>query len=209
MIPLPFCGIIYPMSWTKSELKGLYERDKKSAKEIADTFGCSENKVNYWLWKLKIPKRSISEAIYQKLNPNGDPFKINKIHTKELVFLYGLGLGLYWGEGTKRDKHSVRLGNTDPAMIVKFLEFLDKIYSIKRKKLRFGLQIFSDMSPEVALSFWSKEIGFPKSQFMKVIVTPSRGVGTYKNKVKHGVLTIHYGNTKLRNIVCEAVDELK
>lgn len=197
------------MGLNEGKLRKLYIRDKKSAKEVADILKCSENKVTYWLRKYDIPKRSVSEAIYQKLNPNGDPFKINKINTQKLAFLYGLGLGLYWGEGTKRDRHSIRLGNTDPVMIVKFLEFLEKMYSIKRKKLRFGLQIFSDMSPQTALNFWSREIGFPKSQFMKVIVTPSRGVGTYRHKIKHGVLTIHYGNKKLRDILCKAVDELK
>lgn len=197
------------MGLNESELVNLYSNKKMSSGEIAKTFGCSENKVNYWLKKYNIPKRSISEAVYQRLNPDGDPFHVNKVRTIDQSFLYGLGLGLYWGEGTKRDKYSVRLGNSDPALIRKFIEFLNQIYSINFKKLRFGLQVFSDMSAQEALDFWVKELNATKSQFMKVIVTPARGVGTYKRKTPHGVLTVHFGNKKLRDIVCNAVDELK
>jgi len=128
-------------------LEKLYLKNKKSSKEISNIFKCSENKVNYWLNKYNIPKRSISEAVYLRLNPKGDPFKLKKLKTKEEALLFGLGIGLYWGEGTKRNEYAVRLGNTDPALIKKFIEFLENIYSIDRKKLRFGLQIFSDMSP--------------------------------------------------------------
>ena len=196
------------MRWTKTELEKLYLHTKKSSKEISDLFGCSEHKVNYWMKKHGIQKRSVSEAVYQKLNPNGDPFVCEKPKTMEEAFLYGLGLGLYWGEGTKSDKHSVRLGNTNPKLIKKFIEFLINRYSIDRKKMRFGLQIFSDMSPSEGLSFWSKELGFPKSQFQKVVVTHARGVGTYRQKTKHGVLTVYYSNKKLRDIIGAVIDDL-
>ena len=197
------------MSWTKEKLVKLYKYEKKSAKEIADAHGCSEGKVNYWLKKYSVSKRSISDAVYQKANPSGDPFISSDIDISGDSFLYGLGLGLYWGEGTKKDTHSVRLGNTDPALIKSFLYFLDKAYSIDKQKLRFGLQIFSDMNPKKALEFWSNELGFPKSQFYKVIVTPERSIGTYRQKTKHGVLTVYFNNKKLRDIICNKIDELK
>ena len=65
----------------KEWLKKLYLKHKKSSFEMSKIFNCSEHKINYWLAKYNIAKRSISEAIYQKNNPNGDPFKIRPTNT--------------------------------------------------------------------------------------------------------------------------------
>src|SRR3989344_3810090 len=96
----------------------------------------------------------LSAALYLKLNPNGDPFCYQSPSTTEEWMLFGLGIGLFWGEGNKRSKSSVRLGNIDPGLIRNFLKFLDKIFNIDKKKLRFGLQIFSDIQPKVARRYW-------------------------------------------------------
>lgn len=192
----------------KEALVKLYIREHQSAAEIAKQLGCSTNKVHYWLDRLGVKKRSQSDATYVKRNPRGDPFAFKKPLKASDHFLLGLGLGLYWGEGTKRSPTSVRLGNTDPRLIKKFIMFLQKVYGVDRSKFRFGLQIFSDMRPQQALAFWSKEIGFPKSVFQKVVVTPARGIGTYRNKTKHGVLTIYVSNKKLRDALVSQIERL-
>lgn len=97
---------------------------KKSVYEMSKELKCSENKINYWLSKYRIKKRSISDAVYIKVNSNGDLFSSSKFKTNHDWFLYGMGLGLYWGEGIKADRHSVRLGNTDPALIKMLSNFL-------------------------------------------------------------------------------------
>jgi len=33
-------------------------------------------------------------------------------------------------------------------------------------------------------------------------------MGTYKRKIKHGVLTIYYNNKKLRDILCKEIKNL-
>ncbi|HEY4504970.1 MAG TPA: hypothetical protein VJI73_04335 [Candidatus Paceibacterota bacterium] len=190
------------------ELKKLYLQDGLSAAQIAEKFSLSQNAINYWLAKHEIQKRSISEALYLKLNPNGDPFCYQSPSTTEEWMLFGLGIGLFWGEGNKRSKSSVRLGNIDPGLIRNFLKFLDKIFSIDKKKLRFGLQIFSDTSPKVARRYWEKELHLSSSQFQKVIVTPARSPGTYKHKSEYGVLTVNFSNTKLKKIMDGLIENL-
>lgn len=125
------------------------------------------------------------------------------------MFLYGLGLGLYWGEGTKSNTNSVRLGNTDPKLIKTFLKFLKLCFQIDENKLRFGLQVFSDMNPNRALHFWVKELGLKQSQFQKVIVTPARSIGTYRQKTQHGVLTVYFNNKKLRNLIVGEIEKMQ
>lgn len=189
-------------------LKRMYVGEKKSARQIADVLKCSENRIHYWLKKYAIPKRSIADAIYVKLNPKGDPFLQKSVKSKEDAFLRGLGLGLYWGEGTKSNKHSVRLGNTDPGIIRAFIRFLENRYGIQKRRLRFGLQLFSDMESGHALNFWCRNLKISQNKFYKVIVTPTRGVGSYRHKTKYGVLTIYFHSKKLRDILCEEIEGL-
>lgn len=193
---------------SKSMLSKLYLQDKLSVPKIAKKIKCSEHTVNYWIGKHDIPKRSISEAVYCAWNPDGDPFSVRKPKSMKDAKLYGLGVGLYWGEGTKKDKSSIRLGNSDPRLIRKFLEFLRVIYGIDERKLRFGLQIFGDMDKEKTLKFWMRSIGITRRQFFPtIVVTPYRGVGNYREKTKYGVVTIHFSNRKLRDIICDAIEK--
>ncbi len=187
-------------------LRDLYLIELLSVSVIAKKLCVSEHKINYWFSKYGIPKRSISEAVYIKKNPNGDPFKFKIPKTKASSMLFGLGVGLYWGEGNKRNKSSLRLGNVDPNLVKAFMSFLEKIYSVDKHKLRFGLQIFSDVSSEIAKKFWMDKLNIQSSQFQKVIITPTRGKGTYKNKSKYGVLTVYFNNSKLKKIMDDLIE---
>ena len=162
--------------------------------DMAEFFNCSLHKVSYWMLKYNIPIRSRSEATYVKRNPDGDPFTLHSPKTPIDYFVMGLGIGLYWGEGTKANKNSIRLGNTDPFLIKRFIGFLVRMYEIEKADLKFGLQIFSDIEPEKALKFWLSTLKVSRSQFQKIIITPSRARGTYGKKLEYGVLTVHYNN---------------
>jgi len=182
---------------SKNRLGILYQNGL-SAYEIAGKLKVSPNKITYWLRKYKVPKRSLSEAIYLKHNPNGDPFEIKRNLTTEEAKLLGFGLGLYWGEGSKKSTKGVKLANTDPRLIKKFLEFLTEICQVNTQKLKYWLQIFDDTNPERAMRYWCQELDIRSEQFYRTTVTPSRGKGTYRKKCKFGVLTVSFGNTKLR-----------
>jgi hypothetical protein len=193
---------------TKEVLLDLYLNKKYSTSKISCIFNCSENKINYWLNKYDIQKRTISDAIYIKRNPNGDPFSLTKPKTLEEGILYGLGLGIYWGEGLKRGKGGVRLTNTDPKMVVKFIDFLQRFLSIDKNKLRFSIQIFEDIKPDKALEFWTTELKVNKAQFYKTIISKVRGVGTYKNRSEYGVIIVYFNNVKLKKVIIELLEKL-
>ena len=194
------------MHLQKANLEKLYLKRKLSSAEIARLLKCSPTGVDYWIKKFKIKKRTISDAIYTKHNPNGDPFTFNRPSNFQTWFLYGLGLGLYWGEGTKSNIGSVRLGNADPRLIKSFINFLLITFKIDKNKLRFGLQLFSDIDPKEALRYWQKYLKIKNSQFYKIIITPSTKQGTYKRKLKHGVLTLYFNNKKLRDLLCNLIE---
>jgi hypothetical protein len=169
--------------------------------DISKASGHSVHKVTYWMDKHNIKRRSISDAIYLKNNPNGNPFTQKPIKTRADAELLGIGIGLYWAEGTRSNKHSVRLGNTDPVLLNTFMLFLTELFGVQKSDMRFGLQIFTDIDPQAALEYWTQELNVKASQFYKIIVTISGSLGTYRKKSAYGVVTVHYHNKKLRDVV--------
>jgi hypothetical protein len=193
------------MTLDYEKLNNLYIKKGKSVPEIARILNCSEHKVNYWFNKYNIEKRNISDAIYLKYNPNGDPFFFTPPKNMKEAELFGLGIGLYWGEGNKLNKNTVKLGNSDPVLLNKFILFLIKFFNIKKKDLKFHLHTFSDINIEDCYNYWIKELKIHKKQFYKPTITITGKLGTYRKKCDYGVLTLYYGNTKLRNKLIELI----
>lgn len=193
----------------KNLLSKLYISQRKSSSEISKLLGFSENKINYWLRKYDIGKRTISEAVYIRNNPRGDPFKIKRnLNTREQNLL-GMGLGLYWGEGNKSSKTSVRLGNSDPKLIRVFREFLIKICGVKDERIKYNLLLFNDADKDKAIKFWKYELGYPVNRIGSISILKPRGKGNYKKKSMTGVLSIELNNTKLKKEIDNMLAENK
>lgn len=192
----------------KDTLFKFYVIESKSVCQISDLLKCSENRINYWLAKHGIKKRTISEAVYRLNNPSGDPFLVKQPKNLTQGILFGMGLGLYWGEGGKRGSGGVRLTNSDPRLIRKFMEFLEEMCSVNKDDLRFSLQVFDDISKKQSLSYWRRELGVSSKQFYKTIVSQVRGKGTYRYKSEHGVLIVYFNNTKLKRMICDMIEKI-
>jgi hypothetical protein len=76
-----------------------------------------------------------------------------------------------------------------------------RIFSVNKKKLRFGLQVFSGAEGKAALDFWQKKLKISEGQFYQTTLTKSRGHGSYGRKAKYGVLTVYFHNRKLRDLI--------
>jgi hypothetical protein len=182
----------------KSTLEKMYVENKMSLSEISNALNTSIGSIVWWMNKFEIERRDRSQANYEKYNKSGDPFRISNIDTIHKAVLYGLGVGIFWGEGNKVSKTSLRVGNTDPILLKTYIEFLHKICGVKDEKIRFGLQIFNDSNPMSAKEFWIENLKIRPDQFMKTIsIIPSQGKGTYKKKNPYGVVTIYVNNIKL------------
>jgi len=186
---------------TKEQLKRLYNKGL-SMMEIATKVGISNSGVKYLAEKYNIPRRSRSEANYLKYNPAGNPFKIKKLKTKKDIELFNLGIGLFLGEGTKKNKFNVAFANSDQQILKLFLKFLREICGVEERKIKAALNIFNDVDGEEAVNFWSKMTKIPVNRFNTITIRKSKG-GTYKNKSRWGTLTIYIPNVKLKAIMDE------
>ena len=196
------------MRFNKVILEKLY-MSGKSMMDISKLFKCSPNKIAYWMKKYNIKRRTTSDAIYQMHNPNGDPFKIKVDLSPEDILLKGLGLGIYWGEGSKKTKHSLRVANTDPMLLKIFIRFLKQICNLEEHRFSYSLICFNDTDPNIARNYWSTQLKISPEKFGKITIIPKQGKGTYKKKSQFGVCTVQANNVKLRDWLVAETEKSK
>lgn len=185
-------------SLQKEKLTTLYN-EGKSMYEMSKILSCSVHKVVYWMDKYNIKRRTRSQATYIKQNPLGDPFKIKQDFTYNDMFLYGLGIGIYWGEGNKSTPHAIRVANTDPQILKIFIRFLLEICQLKKEKIKYSIVCFNDSNINEVKDYWSKQLKILPNKFGKIVQIPPQGKGIYKKKSKFGVCTVTACNIKLKS----------
>ena len=89
--------------------------------------------------------------------------RIGELSAKELLIA---GTALYAGEGAKRDG-SVRFANTDPRMVLFFVTWLRRCFTVAEGRLRVRLYLHEGLDLEGAVQYWSELTGIPPSQFIK------------------------------------------
>lgn len=134
-------------------------------------------------------KRFKKEALHDYLIYKNDP-------------LFTFGLGLYWGEGDKKSGNIVAVTNSDPNILIIISKFYRRYLCLNESKLRISLFIYKDINEQFAINFWSKLLGVPKSQFIKVKVLESRSRLT-KTKLKYGICTLYFSNTEFHIKIME------
>lgn len=105
-------------------------------------------------------------------------------------------------EGTKynpKRRPSFCLGNSDPRIIVIFLELLKHCFGFNLEKVRCTVQCRADQDIKLLENYWMKITGVPKRLFYKSRVDP-RTVGKPTKKTDYkGVLRIDYFDYKVQH----------
>jgi hypothetical protein len=188
------------MSLSKEMLDLLYYERGLSMAQIAEQLSCSVNKVVYRMDKHGLQRRNISGAIYLRQNPAGDPFDIQMPRSDEELALFHLALGLYIGEGKKRDTEQVALSNNDSRVIRVFLRFLREICRVDERRIWAWINIFDDVDVEAAKEYWLRVTNLLPEQFHASVVRPKRR-GTYNQSSEYGTLSVGISSTKLHEII--------
>lgn len=188
-------------------------REGKSVKEIARLLDASRGSVSAWTRDIVLaePQR---QALHARQIAAGHAGRIagtetNKrlrrerlehakavaesdIPTLSDTELFFIGLGLYWGEGTKSDKSALSVANSDPRAILLMKRWFMVCLGVE--ETRFMPRIFiSDTyrdREEIILGFWSKILDIPAGQFKRTAFL-DKGKKIYENHdVYYGVLAL-------------------
>ncbi len=128
-------------------------------------------------------KREVKNKIaYQKIAN-----KIGDISDREFLIA---GLFLYWAEGSKTKTFSIALTNTNPAMLILFIKWLE-FFNVQKSKLKIHLHLYSDMNIKRQINFWSKKLSVPISQFRKPYIKKTKFSSiTYTNGFGQGTCSV-------------------
>ncbi|MDE1919317.1 MAG: hypothetical protein KGH56_01320 [Patescibacteria group bacterium] len=99
---------------------------------------------------------------------------------------------LYLAEGSKTDRGSLMFGNSDPAIVVMFVNLMRECYKVDERKFRCTVQCRADQDIGRLQKFWSKTTKIPLKQFYKARVD-KRTLGRISKKQEYkGVCRIDY-----------------
>ncbi len=186
---------------SKSTLSGWLKDMPLSKERIHELGAHSEKRIERYrntMFKKAEEKRKVAyEAVSAKLGELSDREK------------FIAGLFLYWAEGSKAKSADVNLTNTNPQMLIFFIEWL-KLLGVRKEDMKVTIILYSDMDIEKELMFWERTLGLPRSQFYKPRIKESKFSSiTYKNGFGHGTCAIRYGSKPLTDFVLMGIKRLE
>ncbi len=112
---------------------------------------------------------------------------------------------LFLGEGSKKSKGTLMLGNSDPQTIILYLKLLRQCYVLDEKKFRCTVQCRADQDTRKLERFWSRTTKIPSKQFYETRIDP-RTIGKPSKYLDYkGVCRIDYFSadilTELKQII--------
>lgn len=116
--------------------------------------------------------------------------EIKQLSNRDLLIL---GIGLYWGEGSKNQSGGFSFSNSDPVMILLMIKWLKDIVKINGSDITTRIMINESHQPRIAevLKFWSNLLDLPSDCFYKTTFINSKSKKIYDNHDKYfGVLVI-------------------
>lgn len=197
-------------------------RKGQSIKEIAKKLGVSKGTASIWCRDIKLTKEQIArldERQYrggykgrlkgakiqrERYLKKVEEFKqqasneIKSLNKRDLLIA---GIGLYWGEGSKKGNSAVRFYNSDPRIISFMMKWFKEICHIPTERFAMYVninEIHKDRLDEVK-RYWSRVTKIPLKQFRKPVLIKAKNKKVYTNFRKHfGTLSIRI--TKSSNL---------
>ncbi len=199
----------YPKYWTPErlvELKSLYSSGL-SMREVGQRFHKSVWSINSVMKRNNIACRKRNETKRIQFLKSSLSFTPKKNLSHEEQMLIIAGIMLYWGEGAKKNSHSVDFANSDPSMITVFLKFLRNIYQIDESRLRIYLYTYNSLSVNELITYWSDLTDIPPSQFSKPYIRTKSQLK--HDKMQHGLIHIRYADIRLFNLIMNEIMQFK
>ncbi|GGV14523.1 hypothetical protein GCM10010182_38950 [Actinomadura cremea] len=171
-------------------------------KEIAGSLGIAISTCSLWLRDVPAPPRPgySQERVAAAWKERWEPIlSAREIERKEVKLaacrevgelsdrdVLLLGALVYWCEGGKdkiyRRQERVRFINSDPALIVFFLRFLE-VAGIQTDRIRYRLHVHETADVEKVTGWWAELVGAPAQLFQKPTIKRHRAKTNRKNLV--------------------------
>ena len=199
-----------------------------SINQIVKEVGSAKSSISLWVQDIvltKKQKKGLSERgrsvesierrrisrlanIHKKRRSIIDEAKkdFNHISLEELKLI---GIMLYWGEGGKTGHWSVRLANSDPAVIQIMMRFFREVCQVKDEKFRAHIHTFEKANIEKTEKYWSQITGISRNQFNKTYLKPSIASLQKRETLPFGTIDIYVHDTQLFLTIMGWIERIK
>ena len=113
---------------------------------------------------------------------------------------------MYIGEGTKRQRATVAICNSDPAVVLLGAHW---IRCFSKRKLDFQLQFHVDQDPEALAHFWATKLDVAPDQILLQRKSNSGQMAGRSWRSRYGVLTVRSHDTLFRARLQGWMDEVR
>lgn len=217
------------MSSIRNEIISLL-KNGKSYKEICDILHVSKSTINYWFTRLdeetKNKIRIYRISNWKNSNKKNQKIRVEKILNNEKYIqnknskvigeltkreLLLLGAGLYWAEGTKKDRWHLQFSNSDPFMVKLMMRFLRKVCLVPQNKFYMQVILHKNIKENDAKKYWSLITNIPRKQFKKACYSKSKASKNIRkyNSLPYGTLQIRVFNKLIVHKVYGYINGLK
>ncbi len=190
-----------------------------SLRQIAEKLEVSKGSVSSWVRDIAILHEALSNISDRRrlgreqsrttrlLNIAKSEAEIDAACKEEILplsdrDLWIAGLMLYAGEGYKSSKVSgrrVEIANSNPEILRIFINFLIRLCSVPREKIRVRLMLCEDINQKEAKQFWSHELGIDLKQFANPFIKLSYKDMPFRHlrRSEYGIAHVNLYDTKV------------
>ncbi|MFL5953627.1 MAG: helix-turn-helix transcriptional regulator [Gaiellaceae bacterium] len=186
--------------------------------EIAERLGISRQTIAYWLRDLPLQRkrRRDTEACRRRDAENSLRYKERRDAAYDegyedydvLIAEPGFRdfLCMYIGEGSKRNRNSVAICNSDPTVLILAQRWIRRF---ARNKIDYTLQYHADQNLEELRHFWGETLGIEPGSIRMQRKSNSNQLAKRTWRSRHGVLTIRVGDTYFRSRLQAWMDRVR
>ncbi len=175
----------------------ILRKREMSYSQIKEILKVSKSTLSLWLGNYPLSKERIRELRgwnerriekFRETMRQKREERLKEIYETQKKFLlplkdrelFVLGLGLYWGEGTKFRMDRLSISNNDPSVVNFFIHWLNKSLNVPKKKIRILLHLYNNMNIKKEMKFWSNMLKIPLAQFNRPYIKK-----TSSNRINH------------------------
>ncbi|HEX5980834.1 MAG TPA: hypothetical protein VFY52_07090 [Thermoleophilaceae bacterium] len=193
------------LAYVREKARELRVERRLSIVEIAERLGLPKTTIFYWVRDIPLQRprrespsagagamqrkcRLLREAAYREGRESFDVLSAADPAFRDFVCMY-------IGEGYKRNRNRVAIGNSDPRVLVLATRWLRVLSG---KDLRFSIQFHEDQDLRRLSEFWASTLGIEPREIRMQRKSNSGQLGGRHWRSRYGVLTVTTCDTLLR-----------
>ena len=192
-------------SYLREKAREMRVERKLSIDEIAELLAVSRSTVYHWVRDLELgrPRQNPGQALgaasmstkCRMLREEAYAEGLREFDRLAQIESFRDFVCMYIGEGYKRNRNTVSICNSDPAVVLLGVRW---ITGLTENKVGYAIQFHADQDLVELIRFWAGHLGIGADQIKLQRKSNSQQLRKRTWRSEHGVMTVRVGDTLLR-----------